>query len=188
MFEPQNEQGVIVRFSQEASMHGWSIVEISATFPDAILEKDGVKWRTEFEYEASSFLTHRHDHRDADLIVCWLNDYTDCPLPIIELSDSEWHVSAPAMVTREVKEIEYWKQRCFRAERQLSKATGPARKNGKSNRLWPDERRAEIIALGIDTSAAIMSKYHVSLRTAQADLSATRDAMMQTNGVGHERV
>ena len=187
MFEPQNEQGVIVRFSQEASMHGWSIVEISATFPDAILEKDGVKWRTEFEYEASSFLAHRHDHREADLIVCWLNDYTDCPLPIVELGDPDWHTYCLSQATSDQKEVEYWKQRCLRAERQLSRKDNgePVRLSGrrpKIGRLTPEERQSQIREEGMTDARKIASAFNVSVRTAQNDIAATRDAITHLNG------
>lgn len=193
MFEPQNEQGVVVRFSQEASMHGWSVVEISATFPDAILEKDGVKWRTEFEYEASSFLAHRHDHRDADLIVCWLNDYTDCPLPIIELGDPDWHALELIAATSDQKEVEYWRQRCLRAERQLARRDGgepsqqrkPGRKPRANGWFTPEERQAQIRDEEITDARTVADRFRVSIRTAQNDMLAVRNAMMQTNGVQH---
>ena len=65
--EPTNELGVIVLFSQQCEMKGWSIVRIQAAFPDVeIADKYGKVYRAEFEYFAGSFKAHGHDPRDCD--------------------------------------------------------------------------------------------------------------------------
>ena len=66
----------------------------------------------------------------------------------------------------------------------------PARKTArkrKATKLTPEQRRAQIVESGMDDAATIAAQFRVSMRTAQADIAATRDAIMQTNGVGeHE--
>lgn len=119
MFTPENEQGVIVVFSMRAVVHGWEILKIGCSFPDALIQYQGQEWRTEFEYAASNFLTHRHDHRLCDLIVCWENDYPDCPLPILALGEAAFSTQELVKAHPDKVEIEYWKQRASRAERQL---------------------------------------------------------------------
>jgi len=65
-------------------------------------------------------------------------------------------------------------------------ATTQARKRKATKRkpakLTPGQRRAQIIESGMDDAATIAAQFNVSMRTAQADLSATRDAMLSTNG------
>jgi hypothetical protein len=41
--------------------------------------------RIEFEYRSRNFLTHKHDARQCDLIVCWEDDWPDSPLEVLEL-------------------------------------------------------------------------------------------------------
>lgn len=105
MFTPENEIGVIVEFSQRMLQFDLEIVSIGSKFPDAILRhtKTEDEYRTEFEFLASNFIEHGHDPRHCDLIVCWINDYRDCFLPVIELSkDTEFHPRATSEIEREV--------------------------------------------------------------------------------------
>lgn len=117
-FVPANEQGVVVVFAAKAQAAGWEFVSISASFPDAVLRKDGEEWRTEFEYRASNFLDHRHDHRECDMVICWENDYPDNPLPTLELSNEDWVRISPSKVSSDTVAVEYWKRRALRAEAQ----------------------------------------------------------------------
>jgi hypothetical protein len=41
--------------------------------------------RIEFEFKASAFREHGHDPSRCDFIVCWIDDWQDCAIPIIEL-------------------------------------------------------------------------------------------------------
>jgi len=116
MFTPTNEQGVVLLFGSLAKEQGWEVVSIRSEYPDAILkDRDGNTWTVEFEFLAANFLLHRHDHRHCDLIICWENDYLDCPLPILELKTKSLGVLTRA--TDEEKALEYWMRRCWRAER-----------------------------------------------------------------------
>ncbi len=88
MFEPKNEQGVIVAFQAMCHTMGLEILSIQSAFPDAILfdQKQNRKIRVEFEYSAMSFVAHKHDPRGADLIVCWKRGRGKLELPVLELS------------------------------------------------------------------------------------------------------
>lgn len=112
-FIPTNEQGVIVAFAAQAQQAGWEFVSIGASFPDAVLRKNGAEWRTEFEFRSSNFLDHKHDHRECDLVICWENDYEDNPLPTLALSDPSWAVVEPSRAIPADAEIEYWKRRAL---------------------------------------------------------------------------
>jgi len=57
----------------------------------------------------------------------------------------------------------------------------PARKR-KAQKLTPEQRRAQIAESGIDNAADVAAQFGVSMRTAQADIAATRNAMLSTNG------
>jgi len=119
MFTPKNEQGVVALFSQLAMQAGWTLVDIGCSYPDAVFEKDGEEWTVEFEFCSSNFIDHRHDHRECDVIICWKNDYPTCPMPVIELAQDDWHIHPIEKCNPLLKEIEYWKRRCSRAEHQL---------------------------------------------------------------------
>ena len=58
----------------------------------------------------------------------------------------------------------------------------PARKR-KAQKLTPEQRRMQIAESGIDNAADVATLFGVSMRTAQADIAATRNAVLSTNGV-----
>ena len=57
----------------------------------------------------------------------------------------------------------------------------PARKR-KAQKLTPEQRRMQIAESGIDNAADVATLFGVSMRTAQADIAATRNAVVQVNG------
>lgn len=91
-YAPLNEKGVILLFGYYLQDLGISHVEeIKAGFPDAIAMRsigDGTyqRVRIEFEFKSSSFVKHGHDIGERDLIVCWVHDWHNCPIEVIELS------------------------------------------------------------------------------------------------------
>lgn len=93
-YAPLNEKGVILLFGYYLQDLGISHVEeIKSGFPDAIaMQSIGngryKRIKIEFEFRSSSFLRHGHPIDECDLIVCWIHDWPDCPLEIIELSTS----------------------------------------------------------------------------------------------------
>lgn len=91
-----NEMGVIVEFSKVCEVLDWEVVEIQSSFPDAILRnrKTNELLRAEFEYNSANFSAHDHNPEECDIIICWINDWKNCPLPVWELSNPQWMVEA----------------------------------------------------------------------------------------------
>ncbi len=126
MFEPNNEMGVVVRFTQVCEAHGYKIVSIQSAYPDAVIRGFDKEWQVEFEYLASNFIDHRHDPRKCDLIVCWVNDLgDDFPLTIWELSsDADISISE---VSDAEKELAYYRAENKYLRRQLEqRSTRPS--------------------------------------------------------------
>jgi len=90
VYAPRNEAGVILLFSKVMDDLGILYESTpSVGFPDMIgrirTEKGLEKYYVEFEYKSSNFRSHRHDPEKCDLIVCWENDWPNCPVKVIEL-------------------------------------------------------------------------------------------------------
>lgn len=123
-FIPSNEMGVIVLFSYLQDVSGFNIVDIGSRFPDAVIDVDGIEYRTEFEYMLSNFIAHGHDIRQCDIIICWENDLNDSDFPldgvpahVVELKNSDWYHSKSIRCYMETtRDIYYWKCRASRAE------------------------------------------------------------------------
>ena len=89
---PINEQGVVYVFAMVSRELGFNVEAIQQGFPDCegkyLYDRKTNRWakaRIEFEYRASSFREHGHDVAQCDFIVCWVNDWPDCPVTVIEL-------------------------------------------------------------------------------------------------------
>jgi len=89
---PINEQGVVYLFGMISRELGFNIEAIQQGFPDCegkylhdAKRNLWAKARIEFEFRASSFEDHGHDPKQCDFIVCWINDWPDSPIPVIEL-------------------------------------------------------------------------------------------------------
>lgn len=88
--EPTNEAGVIFLFGARAMELGFRVTLIQTAFPDceALREVEPGRWqkmRIELEYESRNFLRHGHRAEDCDLIVCWIDNWPECPLEVVEL-------------------------------------------------------------------------------------------------------
>lgn len=120
-FTPQNEQGVIVIFSQAiARLDNISIIEIRAKYPDAILLVNSREVRVEFEYLSSNFVDHSHDPRECDLIICWKDDIQHKnTLPAWEMSNEKWKSLYINFISHVQKEAFYWEIRARKAENLL---------------------------------------------------------------------
>ena len=64
---------------------------MQAGFPDCIAMRETApgKWqrvRVEFEFESRNFRKHRHRQDRCDVIVCWVHNWKECPLEVVELS------------------------------------------------------------------------------------------------------
>lgn len=94
-YAPINESGVVFFFGMVAKELGFLIESIRQEYPDCegkrCISKDRTKWahvRIEFEYKSSNFRAHGHDPRGCDLVVCWVHDWHDCPIEILELKSA----------------------------------------------------------------------------------------------------
>jgi len=91
---PMNEQGVVFLFGMVARELGFVVESVRAGFPDCVAKRcvRRVKtkdiWeqvRIEFEYESRSFRDHGHNPNECDLIVCWEDNWQECPIEVLEL-------------------------------------------------------------------------------------------------------
>lgn len=162
MFTPQNEQGVIVLFASMIHQVGWKFIEVGTLYPDVILLINDEVWSVEFEFYASNFLDHKHDHRNCDAIVCWINDYPDSSLPIIELRSTDWMNQTYTKTEPYEKEIEYWKRRCLNAE-------------AIAKRFEDSQKRKEISSRDLANMSLEEKKEHlVSVLKSTPDINRTR--------------
>ncbi len=91
-YAPINEQGVVHLFGIVGLDLGFLVESMRTIFPDCeakrSVDEAGTKWqhvRIEFEYKSKNFMEHGHDPNRCDLIVCWLHDWEECPLEVLEL-------------------------------------------------------------------------------------------------------
>jgi hypothetical protein len=117
---PENEMGVVVLFAQKAEVAGFELLSIGSSFPDALVQKDGKRYRVEFEYASSNFVVHKHDPRGCDLIVCWRHDFDDSILPVLALSNADWPDTSLDLPSEMERGLAYWKQRALLAEKRLN--------------------------------------------------------------------
>ncbi len=91
VYGPLNENGVVFLFSkvQDKLPQPIIIEAIQPTFPDAKgrrkTENGWVDVWIEFEYKCSNFKSHGHDPSACDIIVCWEDDWKQCPIEVVEL-------------------------------------------------------------------------------------------------------
>ncbi|HZI57140.1 MAG TPA: hypothetical protein VFF39_10215 [Verrucomicrobiae bacterium] len=88
---PTNEMGVVYLFGALSARLGFVVMRIQPEFPDceAMRQVGKNRWhwvRIEFEYESRNFLKHKHPVKGCDLIVCWIHNWPECPLEVVELS------------------------------------------------------------------------------------------------------
>jgi len=89
---PVNEQGVVYLFGMVSRELGFYVEALQQGFPDCeakyLYDRKKNFWakaRIEFEYKASTFKEHGHDPSQCDFIVCWINDWLESPINVIEL-------------------------------------------------------------------------------------------------------
>jgi hypothetical protein len=89
-FAPINEQGVLFVFGAVAQDLGLCITHVQTGFPDVeamriVGPNKCQRVLYELEYESRNFLAHGHSVHECDGIVCWINNWPDCPVEVIEL-------------------------------------------------------------------------------------------------------
>ncbi len=89
---PVNEQGVVYLFGMVSRELGFLIESLRTAFPDCegkyCVDDKKLLWEhvlIEFEFRSSNFKVHGHDPNGCDFIVCWIHDWDDCPIDVIEL-------------------------------------------------------------------------------------------------------
>lgn len=89
---PVNEQGVVFLFGMVCRELGYVVESVKQGFPDCEAKRrlggKAAQWqrvRIEFEYQSRSFRAHGHDPDLCDVIVCWEDNWPDCPLEVLEL-------------------------------------------------------------------------------------------------------
>jgi hypothetical protein len=104
VYAPVNENGVIFLFGKVAGDLNMYVETIRPGCPDCLAKRyiGKGKWeevRVEFEFRASDFVRHNHRTSDCDAIVCWVNDWGDCPekIEIIELQQVITGLDNPVM-------------------------------------------------------------------------------------------
>lgn len=91
-FAPINEQGVVYLFGMISRELGFLIESLRTDYPDCegkrCVDQERQRWehvRIEFEYQSNNFREHGHQPDDCDLIVCWIHDWPECPIEVLEL-------------------------------------------------------------------------------------------------------
>ncbi len=88
---PLNREGVFFLFGMVAPDLNISVTELRADFPSVSGERfTGQGWekvRIEIEYKSGDFKQRGHDPAKCDLLVCWENDWPECPVEVIDLRD-----------------------------------------------------------------------------------------------------
>ena len=91
-FAPINEQGVVYVFGMVSRELGFLIESVRTEYPDCegkrCVDAKKQRWehvRIEFEYVSSNFKEHGHACDGCELIVCWIHDWPECPIEVLEL-------------------------------------------------------------------------------------------------------
>ncbi len=100
-FAPLNKEGVIYLFGMISHELGYVIEAFRKEFPSAEgkrcvgMEGPDITgkptWeqvKIEFEYKSSDFQAHGFGADQCDIIVCWLHDWDDCPVEVLELKST----------------------------------------------------------------------------------------------------
>jgi hypothetical protein len=96
---PINEHGVVFLFGMVARDLGFIVEGVRASYPDCdakrTVSKTGhlVRVRIEFEFRSRNFSDHGHDPAGCDLIVCWENNWPECPVEVLELRSEVGNLS-----------------------------------------------------------------------------------------------
>ena len=90
---PINEKGVIYLFGMVSHEIGFMVEAVHAAFPDCEAKRHignnrYQRVRIKFEYKSSNYKSQGYDSAGADMIVCWLHDWPDCPLEVLDLKST----------------------------------------------------------------------------------------------------
>jgi hypothetical protein len=90
---PLNEQGVVFLFGMICRELGYVVEIVKPGFPDCEAKREvrpGVwqRVRIEFEFRSRTFYSHGHDPDQCDVIVCWEDNWPNCPIEVLELKSA----------------------------------------------------------------------------------------------------
>ncbi len=90
---PVNEQGVVFLFGMICRELGYVVEIVKPGFPDCEAKREvrpGMwqRVRIEFEFRSRTFRSHGHDPDQCDVIVCWQDNWPDCPIEVVELKSA----------------------------------------------------------------------------------------------------
>lgn len=98
---PVNEQGVVFLFGMICRELGYVVEIVKPGFPDCeakrkVRGKSGMwqRVRVEFEFQSRNFRQHGHDPDQCDVIVCWEDNWPDCPIEVLELCSAMHNLSS----------------------------------------------------------------------------------------------
>lgn len=116
IYSPVNEQGVVYLFGLISEDLNIRVESIQQGYPDctAILYRGKGKWKRitiEFEYQSSNFITHNHDPKGIDMIVCWVDDLTDEQkkkggIDQVDIKELKSLIDTPEVPNKKLKEPE----------------------------------------------------------------------------------
>lgn len=90
---PLNEQGVVFLFGMICRELGYVVEIVKPGFPDCEAKREvrpGMwqRVRIEFEFRSRTFHSHGHDPDQCDVIVCWEDNWPNCPIEVLELKSA----------------------------------------------------------------------------------------------------
>jgi hypothetical protein len=102
---PLNEDGVLYLFGLISHELGFLIESIKPGFPAGegkrCFDKKNNRWEhmyIDFEYKSSQFKEKGHDEDECDLVVCWIHDWQECPVEILEMRSTIKYLTGQKIV------------------------------------------------------------------------------------------
>lgn len=91
-FAPVNETGVAFLFGMVGHELGFVVEALRTESPDCegkrCLDTSDDHWeqvKIDFKYKSSDFQKYDINENESDLVVCWIHDWEDCPIEVLEL-------------------------------------------------------------------------------------------------------
>lgn len=113
VYSPINEQGVVLLFGKILKDLNMYVEEVKTGYPDCVARRrTGKGWERlyiEFEYKSSGFKSHLDDFskgKKSDLVVCWVHDWKECPVPVLELKEEIKNLEPEPFGEEEAKRVE----------------------------------------------------------------------------------
>lgn len=162
-FRIEDESGVRKAFQQLHKEFGFSKILVSRTqFPDYVLkDKKGKRVLAEAEFKATGARNHGRELTDGgcDLIICWYDDWPDCPVEILELSRRIIQPVAFSGFNRENEEL----RRISEAVKKYDAITEKARQLLKDIGEFVRRKDHQSITIGIQTRSRFYDRLDVPL-------------------------